>query len=257
MTDPTAPAVLEVVNLQKRYGALTAVDAVSLQFREGERVAIIGPNGAGKSTLLSILAGALTPDAGTISHRGRDITRLPEHERVGLGIARTYQSSSIFGSLTVRENALVAATPDRSWRRLLWTTKKQEERARRAADGVLESARLTDRRDVPASELSHGAQRELEIALALASEPSIVLFDEPAAGLAVDARAALHDTMMTVSAKCTVVLVEHDLDFVFRIAERVIVLANGSVIADGSPAAVAESQTVRDVYLGSWSHDDH
>jgi branched-chain amino acid transport system ATP-binding protein len=240
---------LDVRGLTVRYGAIAALHDLNLAVPSGQRRAVIGPNGAGKTTLFNAIAGDLRPTAGSIALDGRDVSRLPAWRRARLGLARTFQRSTLFPELSVAENlALALRLRDRrSWR--FWPG--GERRVRVEAEGRLAAAGLTGVASRTAASLSHGEQRALEIELALATRPRILLLDEPMAGLSGAERRAALDQLRTLPADVTLVVVEHDLDAVFAIAQWISVLDHGVLLADGTPEKVRADGSVQEVYLGS------
>jgi len=242
--------VLVTKSLRKSFGGIKATDDVSLEVAAGEIHALIGPNGAGKSTLIGQLAGTLRSDGGTIHCNGVDVTDAPAHRRVAHGLARSYQISSTFAGMSVLDNLVLAvqATSGSSFR--FWRPAKAEqslyERARKVAAEVDLSARV----DVLADELSHGEERQLEVGLALASKPRLLLLDEPMAGMGKDESARMVKLIARLRASTTVLLVEHDMDAVFRLADRITVLVYGRVIASGCPDDIRSDRGVRQAYLG-------
>ena len=229
-------ALLQARGLVKRFGGVAANDGVELDVHAGEIHALIGPNGAGKSTLVAQLAGALRPDAGTVRFAGRDITRLPMHRRVATGIARSFQVTNVFARFSVRDNLVLAVEARRG------TSAEVEE--------VLQSVGLLGRADALAGTLSHGEQRRLELGLALATRARLLLLDEPMAGMDLEESAQLVSLLESLRARATLLLVEHDMDAVFRLADRISVLVDGRVIATGSPESIRTSDAVRHAYLG-------
>jgi branched-chain amino acid transport system ATP-binding protein len=233
-------SLLEVRDVSVAFGGLRAVDGVDLDLEAGDRHGLIGPNGAGKSTLFRLVAGGLRPTTGSISYDGRDITRLPRHRRARLGIGQTFQHSSLFGGLSCRENVELALG--------------------RARDGgsaqeALERFSLAERADAPAAALSHGQRRQLELALALVTEPRLLLLDEPAAGLSAGETERFAALLAELPPDLTVLLIEHDLDLVFKATRTVTVLHLGKVIATGSPEQVRANDEVHSVYLGGHSEE--
>lgn len=228
--------VLRVEGVTKRFGGFVALNRVSLSIRGDGVTSIIGPNGAGKTTLINVITGRLKPDAGRVYFRGRDITGMNPHKIVRLGIARTFQVINLFTGLTVYQNVLVASLS------------KGGDRA--YVDRVIERLGLGSYRDVEVYKLPHGVQRKVEVAVALATRPRLLLLDEPMAGLNVGEKAELAELVKDLSKETPIVLVEHDMDVVFSISKRIIVMNRGEVIADGSPSEVAEDRRVREVYLG-------
>lgn len=246
-------AALRTESLVKRYGALLVTDRVSLDIRMGELHAVIGPNGAGKTTLISQLSGELRPDEGRIRFDDRDVTRLAVHRRARLGLLRSYQITSIFEDFTVLENATLAALGARQhvWR--FWRPMLNDVQARRAADAALASAGLSSRVDVVAGELAYGERRQLELAMALAAEPKFLLLDEPMAGMSAQEAAAVTRLLHALKRRYTILLVEHDMDAVFSLADRISVLVYGGVLFTGTPDEVRAHPEVRAVYLGEES----
>ena len=230
--------MISVTGLQKRFGGVLAVDDVSLELAEGELHAVIGPNGAGKTTLIHLLSGALKPDAGVIVLDGRDVTRLAMHRRVRLGLARSYQITSVFAHFTVLENLALAVQGV--------TGRDDRERARAELDAVGLSARADDL----ASALAHGERRRLELGLALSTGARLLLLDEPMAGMGPEEAARIVDLLSALKRKRTILLVEHDMDAVFRLADRITTLVDARVIASGAPEEIRRHPEVRRAYLG-------
>jgi branched-chain amino acid transport system ATP-binding protein len=241
-------AALETRGLVRRFGHLTAVDGVDLGVETGTVHALIGPNGAGKTTVVNMLAGALVPSAGRILLNGEDVTGAAPNRLCRLGVGRTFQRSRVLGRAAVRENALLgAAGPGMG---LLASLRPFAADVERRADAALERCGLAAVTDRPADSLSHGERRALEIAMTLAGDPSVLLLDEPLAGTGPDEGRALSDLIRSLGGSHTVVLVEHDMDAVFRIADAVTVLVAGRVLAVGAPAAIRADAAVQEAYLG-------
>ena len=244
--------LLECRGLSRRFGGLVAVDAVDLTIEPGEVRAVIGPNGAGKSTLFNVVTGVLPPSDGDIYFAGERITGLPVHRVIQKGVARTFQLTHLFPALSTRENVRIAAQARHAdrWRPLAGGALFAATAA--AADAALELMRISDVADVNAGLLSHGNQRLLEVAMALAQRPRLLLLDEPTQGLSVEetdqAVRILRD--MLGAGGLTVILVEHDMEVVFRLADKITVLHRGRVIADGPPDAVKANAEVQSAYLG-------
>ncbi|MFD6911632.1 ABC transporter ATP-binding protein [Streptomyces virginiae] len=243
--------LLELRSVSRRFGSFTAVDEVSLTVRPGARHAIIGPNGAGKSTLFGLISGTLPVSGGTILLDGQDVTRLPVHRRVGLGTAATFQHSSLFLRETVLENVLLAALLRTGrglggWRKVS-ARATEIDRAR----SLLYRVGLPDRHDLMVGTLSHGERRQLEVAVALATEPRLLLLDEPAAGMSPAETERLTELIAALPAEVTVLLVEHDLDMVFELADTVTVLHLGRHLTTGTPDHVRASAEVQRAYLGT------
>lgn len=241
---------LRVRGVVKRFGGLTAVDGVSFAVRSGQLHAVIGPNGAGKSTLLGLIAGDISPSDGQILLGSTDITTLPVESRSRLGIGRTYQKSATIPGFTVLEMVEVAAARHRnSFWKLLSTIDRSPEITNKA-QSALDLVGLSERSDVAIDALSHGERRRVEIASALALEPTVMLFDEPLAGLSPDEAQKIAELIRGLRSRCAVVLIEHDVEIVFAIADYISVLDNGAVIATGRPDEVRSSDAARRAYLG-------
>lgn len=237
----TDHGLLELRRVSRHFGSFRALDEVDLTVRPGARHAVIGPNGAGKSTLFGLISGTLPATAGTILVDGRDVTRLPVHRRVGLGVAATFQHSSLFLRETVLENVLLAVV------RRAGTRGEAIARAHELLDRV----GLPTRHDLPAAELSHGERRQLEVAVALGTEPRLLLLDEPAAGMSPAETARLTELIAALPGEVTVLLIEHDLDMVFALADTVTVMHLGRHLLTGSPDEVRASTAVQTAYLGT------
>jgi branched-chain amino acid transport system ATP-binding protein len=244
----TAP-LLSLSGVTRSFGALKAVDDVSLDVPPGARHALIGPNGAGKSTLFKLVTGALAVSSGTVALSGDDVTRLAEHQRARRGISQTLQHSSLFLSQTVEQNVLLAAQRRHGSRHSL--VPRRQSAARDRARGLLADVGLADRAGTPVAALSHGERRQLEVAVALACEPTLLLLDEPAAGMSPAESARLVGLLRALPASVTLVIVEHDLDVVFALATSVTVLHLGRVLLTGSPDEVRASPAVQEAYLGT------
>ncbi len=242
--------LLRAERLSRRFGALAAVCEVSLELLDGECHAVIGPNGAGKTTLLALLAGEITPDAGTVRLQGEDVTRLGPAGRARRGLARTFQITQLCPEFSARRNVMLAVQA-RLGRPFHFLRRAETLSALSAhADAALVSAGLIDRAHVAAGRLSHGEQRQLELAVALAARPRVLLLDEPAAGLGPAETEELVARLAALKGRLAMLLVEHDMDTVFRLADRITVLAEGRVIAAGAPAAIRADRSVREAYLG-------
>jgi len=245
-------SLLEVRSATKTFGNLVAVNDVSLSVGHGELRAIIGPNGAGKTTFFNLITGFFAPTSGEIWFDGKDITRVPAVERVGLGMARTFQITEIFPELTIRENIRVAAESSAGLRLRPWLNRQQEAEVRDAVDEVLVASRLTEHADRLVGELSHGDQRSAEIAMALALKPRILLLDEPTAGMGEQETYQVAGLIRRLHRHTgyTIVLIEHDMRVVFNLADRILVLAEGAVLAEGTPQEIADNPMVQQAYLG-------
>ncbi len=245
-----APA-LSLTDVSKAFGGLKAVDGVALSVEPGERRALIGPNGAGKTTLFNLISGELPPSEGRIALFGRDVTALPPHRRAALGLARTYQITNLFPSLTVLDNLLLAVQglePTKlAFLRPVASYHHLYERAR----VVLDSVGLGGKEGEVVKNLSHGEQRQMEVAMALASRPRLLLLDEPTAGLSPAESLTMTALLKTLDAGITLLVIEHDMDVAFALTDRVTVLHNGKVVADGRREEVRASPLVKEIYLGS------
>jgi branched-chain amino acid transport system ATP-binding protein len=245
-----AEPLLRVNDLVRRFGGILATDHVTLDVAEGELHAIIGPNGAGKTTLISQLTGHLAPHAGSISVAGRDITHLPAYRRSALGLARSFQITSLLLDFTAADNVALAAQAHRGHSFRFWADARKEKGLRDAAQAALQRVGLADRANVLVSRLSHGEQRELELAVALATKPQLLLLDEPMAGLGVTESARMVKLLQELRKEVTIVLVEHDMEAVFALADRITVLVYGRVIASGAPSDIRQNEEVKRAYLG-------
>ena len=244
-----AEVLLRTVALQKHFGGVLATDHVSLQVRRGEMHALIGPNGAGKTTLIAQLTGQLRPDAGTVHFVGRDITHLSTPARARRGLARSFQLTSVLQDFTALDNVALAVQAHQGHSFRFWKPARRDASLRQPAMAALREVGLSARAEVLAARLSHGEQRQLEIAMALASDPSMLL-DEPSAGMGPDESARLVDYLKTLKGKRTILLVEHDMAVVFALADRITVLVYGRAIATDTPAAIRANAEVRQAYLG-------
>ncbi len=242
--------LLEVRGLTKSFGALLASDNVDLEVREGETHAIIGPNGAGKTTLISELAGNLFPDRGRVLFAGEDITALSAPARARRGFARSFQITSIYPDFTALENVMLAVQAHSGSSFRFWRPAREEASLRSPASAILEQVGLSGRGDVLAANLAHGEQRALEIATALATRPRLLLLDEPVAGMGAEETQRMIALLSSLKGGKTLILVEHDMDAVFSLADRISVLVYGRIIATGAPAEIRANPEVRRAYLG-------
>jgi branched-chain amino acid transport system ATP-binding protein len=242
--------VLQIDGLRKAFGALVATDNVTLNISAGETHALIGPNGAGKTTLVGQLTGEITPDAGTIRFAGRDITSLSTAHRARLGLARSFQITSIFPTFTSEENVALAvqATEPHSFR--FWQPAAQIAKLREPARNLIADVGLGLAANRVAAAMSHGQHRQLELAMALATRPAMLLLDEPMAGLGIEESRAMSQLLASVKGRYTILLIEHDMDVVFQLADRISVLVGGRIVASGSPDEIRNSPEVRTAYLG-------
>ena len=242
--------LLRVESLAKRFGGIVATDDLALEVAPGELHAVIGPNGAGKTTLIAQLAGQLKPDAGRIHFDGRDITALPMHRRSALGLARSFQITSLFLDLSALDNVALAVQAHAGHSFRFWRNARLEAGLRQPARAALERVGLGARADWPASALSHGEHRQLELAMALAGNPRMLLLDEPMAGLGPEESVAMVAMLRELKQELAILLVEHDMEAVFALADRITVLVYGRVIASGAPSAIRANAAVREAYLG-------
>jgi branched-chain amino acid transport system ATP-binding protein len=245
-----AEPLLRIENLVRRFGGIVATDNLSLDIARGELHAIIGPNGAGKTTLISQLIGQLRPTAGTIRFAGQDVTHLPAWKRSRLGLARSFQITSLLPNFTAADNVALAAQARDGHSFRFFGNARQEKPLRDAAYAALDRVGLLGRADVMVSRLSHGEQRELELAVALATKPQLLLLDEPMAGLGITESARMVKLLAELRQEVTIVLVEHDMNAVFALADRITVLVYGRVIASDVPAAIRSNEEVKRAYLG-------
>ena len=243
-------ALLQTENLAKRFGGIVATDDVTLAITAGELHAVIGPNGAGKTTLIAQLSGQLMPDAGRIRFSGHDISALPMHKRSALGLARSFQITSLFLDLSVLDNVALAVQAHAGHSFRFWRDARSEGKLREPARAALARVGLGAREHLPASALSHGEHRQLELAMALAGNPRMLLLDEPMAGLGPEESARMVETLRALKKELTILLVEHDMEAVFALADRITVLVYGRVIASGQPSDIRANPQVRDAYLG-------
>jgi branched-chain amino acid transport system ATP-binding protein len=244
------PDLLHVENLAKRFGGIIATDDLTFGVLEGELHAVIGPNGAGKTTLIAQLAGERQPDSGRIRFADNDITSVPMHTRSALGLARTFQITSLFLNLSVLDNVALAVQAHAGHSFRFWRSARSEMELREPARAALDRVGLSARTHLPASALSHGEHRQIELAMALASRPRMLLLDEPMAGLGPEESARMVAMLRELKKELTILLVEHDMEAVFALADRITVLVYGRVIASGKPEEIRNNAQVRDAYLG-------
>ena len=242
--------LLRVQSLAKRFGGIVATDDLSLSIPEGELHAVIGPNGAGKTTLIAQLSGQLVPNSGRIFFGGSDITGVSMPSRSLLGLARSFQITSLFLDLSVLDNVALAVQAHAGHSFHFWRSARREPELRDPARAALARVGLSARADLPASALSHGEHRQLELAMALASQPRMLLLDEPMAGLGPEESARMVSMLRDLKKELTILLVEHDMEAVFALADRITVLVYGRVIASGKPEDIRNNAQVRDAYLG-------
>jgi branched-chain amino acid transport system ATP-binding protein len=246
-------SLLTLEHLTKQFGGLTAVNDCNLAVDAGEIHALIGPNGAGKTTLINQICGALQPTRGQIRFDGHDITHTPQHQRVRLGLARTFQITNLFKNYTVLENLELAVQARSGSSFHFWNPVQREMHLREEAEQITELLGLTFRNHTMVAQLSHGEQRQLEVGLALACKPKMLLLDEPMAGMGSEESGRMVELIARLSQNLTILLVEHDMDAVFRLAQRISVLVYGQVIASGHPEEIRANPDVHRAYLG----DDH
>jgi branched-chain amino acid transport system ATP-binding protein len=249
-----AENILSFGDVVVAFGALRAVDGVTMSVPQGERRAIIGPNGAGKTTLFNAATGILRPTAGTIVFHGRDITRLPPYRRARLGISRTFQITNLFPTLLVADNMALAVRGLTARKFSLFGPPTLDAKEARQIEGALGAVRLSERADAPVKELSYGEQRQLEIALALVAEPRMLLLDEPAAGLSPSERTMVAGIIGALPRSLTVLLIEHDMDLALGLVDRVTCMHEGRIIAEEGPDMIRRNALVQEVYLGKPRH---
>lgn len=249
-TDGGTPA-LELKQLCKSFGGLQATREVTLRVMPGDRKAVIGPNGAGKTTLFNLITGIYPVTSGQVLLFGQDVTKWPSHRRTKMGMARTFQVTSLFPKLTVLDNVLLAIEGLRPSKFVMWRFLSSYRDVYEKAEGLLEQAGFLDRKDVEVRNLSHGEQRQLEIVLGLASDPKILLLDEPAAGLSSGESTEMARFLMKLDPKLAILLIEHDMDVVFDVASQISVLHFGQLLETGTPEQIKQSQRVQEIYLGT------
>jgi branched-chain amino acid transport system ATP-binding protein len=245
-----AEPILRLRGVGRRFGGVVAVSGVDLDVRRGERRAILGPNGAGKTTLFNLISGEFPPTAGTVELFGQDVTPLPARKRARMGLSRTFQTSRLFGGLSVDDNLYLAVLGvGEGHLRLVKTRADEALRARGRA--MAEAVGLADKLDVLVAELSHGEQRQLEVGMARAADPQLMMLDEPAAGLSRAERVKLTELLLRLDPAITLILIEHDMDVALRVAEWVTMMHDGRVIVEGTPDQIRANELVHELYLGS------
>ena len=244
-------ALLRAECLVKRFGAVTASDELSLEVRPGEIHALIGPNGAGKTTAIAQLSGEMRPDAGAVYFGGRDVTGLGADARARAGLARSFQITSLFRGFTAEDNVAMAIQAHQGHNFRFWRNARRDETLREPARSMLEHVGLGARADVLAANLAHGEQRQLELAMALATDPKLLLLDEPMAGMGHDESLRMVELLSSLKGQLAILLVEHDMDVVFSLADRITVLVYGRAIASGAPEEIRADAAVREAYLGA------
>jgi len=242
---------LVLQGLTKNFGGLTAVDHVDLEVRPGERRGLIGPNGAGKTTFFNLICGEFPPSEGRIVHFGKDVTRIPVHKRIALGIARTFQITNLFPNLTVLQNVLLAAQGLERTKYVMYSPISSYKHLYEKSRSLLEEVELWEKRDVLVKNLSHGEQRQIEVCLALIGQPRLLLLDEPTAGLSPAETLSFTTMLKKLDPEITILLIEHDMDVAFEFAENITVLHQGSLIATGKKQEIKANTTVQEIYLGT------
>jgi branched-chain amino acid transport system ATP-binding protein len=250
-TENDGVPVLELRALNKRFGGLHATRDVSLRVMPGDRKAIIGPNGAGKTTLFNLITGIYPVTSGQVLLFGEDVTRWPSHRRTARGMARTFQVTSLFPKLTVLDNVLLGIQGLRTSKFVMWRFLSSYGDIYGKAHRLLDAADFLDRKDVEVRNLSHGEQRQLEIVLGLASDPKILLLDEPAAGLSSGESAEMTKFLVNLDPRLAILLIEHDMDVVFDVASEISVLHFGEILETGTPQQIHDSRRVQEIYLGT------
>ncbi|MDX6467218.1 MAG: branched-chain amino acid transport system ATP-binding protein [Gaiellaceae bacterium] len=257
MTEAAAPEhaepILRLRGIGRRFGGLLAVRDVDLDVAPGERRAILGPNGAGKTTLFNVISGDFPPSSGTIEFQGEEITTLPPAARAKLGMGRTYQKSRLFLGLSVEDNLYLAVLGVQKGH-LRPVLRRRDAELRDRARELARTVGLEGREKTLVGSLSHGEQRQLEVGMARAVDPTLMMLDEPASGLSRGERVALTDLLLQLDPSITLILIEHDMDVALRVAERVTMMHDGSVIVEGTPDEIRANQTVHDLYLGRGNH---
>ncbi len=242
--------LLRTQDLSRHFGGVAAVNLVNLEIADRRVHAVIGPNGAGKTTLINVITGLLPASGGGVLYREKDITRLPAHERVRLGLCRTFQITSIFSGLSVYENVRIARQIKEGGTTRIFSSRQSLGSVNRNTEAIIERVGLSDVADSPAKNLAHGDQRVLEVGIALAGEPSVLFLDEPAAGMSPTETKQISELIRSLASEMVVVLVEHDMEVVMSICDRVTVLHHGRVIAEDTPQAISENEEVKNAYLG-------
>jgi len=253
MSAPDTSVILRTTGVSKSFGKFLALNNITAEFERGAITSIIGPNGAGKSTYFNLLSGAFAPSRGKVEFEGRDVTHLPQHRFAHLGIAKSFQITNIFPQLTVRENVRVGLQAFVS-RYDIWRPRASLPGLIERADALLAMVGLQDRRERRARDLAHGEQRALEIGMALAANPRLLLLDEPTAGMSPEETRVMMDLIVKLASERTVILVEHKMKLVMGISQRVLVLHHGELLAQGTPAEVRQNEQVKRVYLGQREH---
>lgn len=249
-TAPTSTAVVQVRSVVVAFGGLLALNGIDLDVAQGERLVILGPNGAGKTTLFNVIAGDVAPTRGSLAIQGVDCTHAPSRRRPSLGVARTYQKARSFPGLTVAENLELAVSGHRGRHLALWRTAEDRAARDRAAEAAA-TVWLDESFDTLVGDLSHGQKRQLEVGMAVATDPDVMLLDEPASGLSRGERERLIELLDDLATESTLLLIEHDMDVAFTVADRIMVMAEGKKVAEGTPDEIRNDQLVHDIYLGT------
>lgn len=247
--------LLRVESLSKDFGGIHAINNVSFYIEQGEHVAIIGPNGAGKTTLFNLLSGQLSPTSGKVYLFGQDVSHMPAYKRTHLGMARSFQVAALFNNLTVLENIILALQGTEPSRFQVFRADSSYKPLYAKAQEILESMDLWSKKDIPVHSIAYGEQRKLEIALSLASDPKLVLLDEPSCGLTTTESADITSRIRKLGEKITVILVAHDMDLVFGVAQRIIVLHYGEIIIQGTCEEIRTNDKVKEIYMGIEEED--
>jgi branched-chain amino acid transport system ATP-binding protein len=242
--------IVSVRSVRVTFGGLVALGGIDLDVAQGERLAILGPNGAGKTTLFNVIAGDIAPAAGTVTIRGEDCTFQSSRHRPSLGVARTYQKTRLFPGLSVADNLYLAVSGHRGRHLALWRN-SDDARARARAEQAAEAVWLDPQLDAMVADLSHGQKRQLEVGMAVATDPDVLLLDEPASGLSRGERERLIELLSAIDSEVTLLVIEHDMDVAFRVADRVVVMADGVMVTGGTPEQVQADPVVHEIYLGN------
>jgi len=245
------PLALECRALTKRFGGLEAVRRIDLRVQSGERRAVIGPNGAGKTTLFRLISGEFPASAGSIALLGQEVTRVPSHRRAALGLGRTFQITNLFPSMTVADNLVTAAMALRPTKYMMLRPLSAYGALYALAEGLLETVGMSAKRDTPLRSLSHGEQRQIEIAMALVGNPRVLLLDEPTAGLSAAESMLMTRALKTLDPRMTILIIEHDMEVALSVADRVTVLHQGSCFVEGTPAEIRANAGVQEIYFGA------
>ena len=245
----TANPILRLSGVEMAFGGVQALRGVDFDVAQGERLAILGPNGAGKTTLFNVIAGDFAPTAGSVWIEGRDVSTAPSRLRPRLGVARTYQRTRLFTGLTVEDNLYIAIVGKEGGHLRVFNTKRDRELRQRAHDSAAR-VWLQDKLDTDVDALSHGEQRQLEVGMAMSVHPSLLMLDEPASGLSRGERERLTEMLIDLDRSVTLIIIEHDMDVALTVAERVIMMHDGAVVAEGTPNEIRGNQMVHDIYLG-------